>query len=58
MTERIDRCAAVNVNPDTAERDLNIVKFLQAGFGHIDLGVFVRVTKAGRAAVGDAVLPA
>ncbi|MEQ8356603.1 MAG: MOSC domain-containing protein [Kiloniellaceae bacterium] len=58
VTERIDRCAAVNVNPDTAERDLNIVKFLQAGFGHIDLGVFVRVTKAGRAAVGDAVLPA
>lgn len=53
VTERIDRCAAINVNPETAERDLNIVKFLQAGFGHIDMGVFVRVTKAGSAALGE-----
>jgi uncharacterized protein YcbX len=57
VTERIDRCAAVNVNPQTAERDLNIVKFLQAGFGHIDMGVFVRVTKAGPAAVGEFLSP-
>ena len=53
LTERIDRCAAINVNPETAERDLNIVKFLQAGFGHIDMGVFVRMTKAGSAALGE-----
>ena len=58
VTERIDRCAAVNVNPDTAERDLNIVKFLQAGFGHIDLGVFVRISGGGKATVGDTVSPA
>lgn len=57
VVERIDRCAAVNVNPDTAERDLNIVKFLQAGFGHIDMGVFVRVTKPGRIAVGESLSP-
>ena len=57
VTERIDRCAAVNVSPTTAERDLNIVKFLQTGFGHIDMGVFVRVTKAGLVAVGESLLP-
>jgi uncharacterized protein YcbX len=57
VTERIDRCAAVNVNPATAERDLNIVKFLQAGFGHIDMGVFVRVTKAGPVAAGEFLSP-
>ena len=57
VTERIDRCAAINVNPATAERDLNIVKFLQAGFGHIDMGVFVRVTKAGPVAVGEFLSP-
>ncbi|MEQ9575578.1 MAG: MOSC domain-containing protein, partial [Rhodospirillales bacterium] len=57
VTERIDRCAATNVNPATAERDLNIVKFLQAGFGHIDMGVFVRVTKAGPVAVGEFLSP-
>lgn len=54
ITERIDRCAAVNVNPATAERDLNIVKALQAGYGHIDMGVFARVTAPGRIALGDA----
>jgi len=58
ITERIDRCAAVNVNPATAERDLNIVKALQAGYGHIDMGVFARVTTGGRIALGDAVGPA
>ena len=57
VTERIDRCAAVNVSPTTAERDLNIVKFLQTGFGHIDMGVFVRVTKAGLVAVGESLSP-
>lgn len=57
ITERIDRCAAVNVNPTTAERDLNIVKALQAGYGHIDMGVFARVVSGGRIAVGDAVFP-
>ncbi|PIW25869.1 MAG: MOSC domain-containing protein [Rhodospirillales bacterium CG15_BIG_FIL_POST_REV_8_21_14_020_66_15] len=57
VTARIDRCAAVNVNPATADRNLNIVKFLQAGFGHIDMGVYVRVTKAGRVAVGESLSP-
>ncbi|MEK9672418.1 MAG: MOSC domain-containing protein [Rhodospirillaceae bacterium] len=52
---RIDRCAAVNVNPETAELDLNIIKFLQGGFGHIDVGVFAKVTQAGRIAQGDGV---
>lgn len=55
--ERIGRCGATSVNPATAERDLNIVKFLQAGFGHTDMGVFVRVTKAGTVAVGEFLSP-
>lgn len=58
VTERIDRCAAVNVNPRTAERDLNIVKALQAGYGHIDMGVFARVTRGGRIVLGDSAGPA
>ncbi len=52
---RIDRCAAVNVNPQTAERDLNVVKMLQGGFGHIDMGVFAKVTGAGMLAIGDTI---
>jgi uncharacterized protein YcbX len=54
----IDRCAATNVNPETAERDLNIPLALQRGFGHVDMGVYATVRTAGEAARGDpATLP-
>lgn len=50
----IDRCAATNVNPATAERDLNLPKDMMRGYGHIDCGVFARVAKSGDVSVGDA----
>lgn len=53
ITQRIERCAATNVDPETAERDLNIPKDLQRGFGHVDMGVYGRVTGGGRVAAGD-----
>jgi len=53
VTKCIDRCAATSVNPQTAERDMNLVKALQRGFGHIDMGVYARVETASRIAVGD-----
>ena len=53
IVSRIDRCAATNVNPATAERDMNIPRTLQRTFGHTDLGVFGRVKAGGRVAVGD-----
>ncbi len=56
VTGRIDRCAATQVNPVTAERDCNPVKALRDAFGHIELGVFARVEEAGRVAVGDAIM--
>ncbi len=56
VTERIDRCGATNVNPDTAERDLNIPKSLQMGYGHIDCGVYARVVADGSIAAGDELL--
>lgn len=54
-TERIDRCAATTVNPRSGIRDINIPRVLQKGFGHIDCGVYARVTANGRVVVGDAV---
>ena len=39
VTAIIDRCAATTVNPDTAQRDLNVPRLLQKGFGHGDCGV-------------------
>ncbi len=53
VTARIDRCAAINVNPETAARDMNVVKALQRGFGHIDMGVYAKVIDGGGIATGD-----
>jgi uncharacterized protein YcbX len=55
ITERIDRCAATNVNPETAERDLNIPKTLMMGFGHVDMGIYGRVVEGGEIRVGDGI---
>jgi hypothetical protein len=53
VQEKIDRCAATTVNPDTAERDANPVKELQEHFGHIELGVFAAVVQGGEIRPGD-----
>ena len=47
VTKRIDRCAATNVNPADATRDLNIPNTLMRAFGHVDCGIYARVTKTG-----------
>lgn len=50
----IVRCAATEVNPATAERDAEIPKALFDAFGHMNCGIYVRMTKAGRVGLGDA----
>jgi len=57
VTQRINRCAATSVNPQTAKRDINVVKSLQRGLGHIDMGVFPRVATIGAIRLGDEVSP-
>jgi len=53
VTSRIDRCAAINVNPETAERDQNIIKTLERAYKHRDFGIFTQVQTAGTVKVGD-----
>lgn len=53
----IQRCAATEVNPDSAQRDLNVPKLLRAGFGHVECGIYAKVIEGGRIAVGDAIVP-
>ena len=55
VVKRIVRCAAVNVDPDTAERDLAIPQALQRRLGHGDCGIYAEVTNGGNIAVGDAI---
>jgi uncharacterized protein YcbX len=57
VVKRIPRCAATEVNPETAERDANPVKELRAAFGHPDLGIYAEVIEGGVLAVGDAIEP-
>lgn len=55
--KRIVRCAATEVNPETAERDAWPPQALREHFGHGDLGVYAEVIEGGRIAVGDALEP-
>jgi len=55
VVKRIVRCAAVNVDPDTAERDLAIPQALQSRLGHADCGIYAEVVAGGTIAVGDIV---
>ncbi len=55
IIERIERCAATNVNPETAERDMNIPLTLRKGFGHMDMGVYAEVVDGGEIKAGDPV---
>ncbi|NGX98392.1 MAG: MOSC domain-containing protein [Candidatus Afipia apatlaquensis] len=55
VIKRIVRCAAVNVDPVTAERDLNIPHALMQMFDHADCGVYAEVITGGTIAAGDAI---
>jgi uncharacterized protein YcbX len=52
----ITRCAATQVNPATAERDLDITGALQRGFGHNLMGIYAEVIEGGEIAAGDAIM--
>jgi uncharacterized protein YcbX len=56
VVKRIQRCAATEVDPATAVRDLPIPKTLLQTFGHGDCGIYAEVVADGEIAVGDAVL--
>ncbi|MBV9153885.1 MAG: MOSC domain-containing protein, partial [Alphaproteobacteria bacterium] len=58
IVSAITRCAATQVNPATAARDLDIVGGLQRGFGHNLMGVYAEVLEGGDIAVGDPLIPA
>jgi uncharacterized protein YcbX len=55
VVKRTVRCAATNVDPKTAVRDLNIPHTLMRRFGHADCGVYAEVIAGGSMAAGDPV---
>jgi uncharacterized protein YcbX len=55
IVKRIVRCAAVNVDPDTAQRDLAIPQALQRRLGHADCGIYAEVITGGTISAGDTI---
>ncbi|MEO9649119.1 MAG: MOSC domain-containing protein [Roseobacter sp.] len=53
ILSRTRRCAATEVNPETAERDLKVPYLLRKEFGHMDMGVYVEVTSSGTLKTGQ-----
>jgi uncharacterized protein YcbX len=53
ISKRIVRCAAVNVDPVTALRDLDLPHEIMRAFGHDDCGVYAEVITGGAIAAGD-----
>jgi len=55
VIKRIVRCAATNVDPVTAERDLNIPQTLMKNFEHAHCGVYAEIITGGEIATGDSI---
>ena len=55
VVKRITRCAAVNVDPLLAVRDLEIPDTLMRRFGNNECGIYAEVVEGGEIAVGDKV---
>lgn len=54
VIKRIDRCAAVDVDPGLGLRDLRLVQTLEQHLRHHDCGIYARILKGGAVRAGDA----
>ena len=55
VVKRITRCAAINVDPESAARDLDIPPTLMRRLGHTECGIYAEVVAGGTIGVGDAI---
>jgi len=51
----IVRCVATHVDPDSGEKDIEIVRSLFESYGHRYCGIYVKIARGGRVSVGDEV---
>jgi uncharacterized protein YcbX len=58
IVERITRCVATKVDPETGDVKGDTLTALETAFGHQDFGVFARVIAGGNIATGDEWRPA
>lgn len=55
IVKRITRCAAVNVDPESAARDLDVPPTLMRRLGHADCGIYAEVIAGGAISIGDTI---
>jgi uncharacterized protein YcbX len=55
ILKRTERCAATEVNPETALRDIDVPEILWRRRGNADFGVYAEVIAAGKITEGDSV---
>ncbi|MEF3048438.1 MOSC domain-containing protein [Pseudotabrizicola sp. L79] len=55
VRQRITRCKATTVNPETGRSDADTLAALQQHFGHEDFGTYAVVVQSGAVALGDEV---
>jgi uncharacterized protein YcbX len=55
VTEPVGRCAAIDVDPQTAIRGPHYLPMMKENLGHSDLGIFAEVLTGGTIAQGDMV---
>lgn len=53
IQERITRCSATTIDPETGEAAGNTLAALQSNFGHQDFGVYAKVLQGGPIALSD-----
>ena len=58
VTAPIQRCNAVNASPTGEGRDMDLMKLLNAEYGHLDFGIEANVIVGGEVRVGDEILVA
>ncbi len=55
VTKPIVRCVATHVDPDSGEKDIDVVRSLFQTYGHRYCGIYVKIVRGGRVSVGDGV---
>ena len=55
VVKPIVRCMATHVDPDTGERDIDLVRALFDNYGKTFCGIYLSVTRGGRVRRGDGV---
>jgi uncharacterized protein YcbX len=53
VVKPIVRCVATPVDPDSGEKDIDVVRSLYESYGHRYCGVYVKVVRGGPVSVGD-----